>query len=106
MDMDEKRIGIFPNATGGYIGGFASLGSSDSQTKLYTDRYEVFVNGDKVGDKIQRTQVEDPDYLEIYLKEQGFQDFHYEVVGDHIEIRSLEDTEQIKNILSGYLSIN
>ena len=78
-------------------------GSGD--TKLFHDRYEVFVNGDKVGEKTLLTQGEDAQDLEPYLKDNGFKNFDYEVTGDHIEIKVKEDSHQMKEILSSYLSI-
>lgn len=109
--MNETYLGFPGNTTGNNVGGFPVVppiiddGDEAGQGKLSMDRYEVFVNGDKVGEKIQRTQVEDPEYLEIYLNENGFEGFEYEVVGDHIEIRASEDSGQMKEILSSYLSI-
>ena len=79
--------------------------NDNGNTKLFNDSYEVFVNGDKVGDKIQLTQVEDAQDLKPYLENNGFKDFDYEVVGDHIEIKAGEDSHHMKEILSSYLSI-
>lgn len=78
--------------------------SSDS-IKLFHDRYEVFVNGDKVGEKTLLTQVEDAQDLKSYLEDNGFSGFNYEVIGDHIEIKNKEDSHHMKEILSSYLSI-
>ena len=107
--MDENYLGFPGNMTGNNIGGFTVLpdipGDNTRDGKLIEDRYEVFVNGDKVGDKVQRTQVEDPEYLQSYLTENGFEGFDYEVVGDHIEINTDQDTHHMKEILSSYLSI-
>lgn len=109
--MYESYMGLPGNTTGDNVDGFPVVppmfvgGEGEGHTKLHMDRYEVFVNGDKVGEKIQRTQVEDPDYLESYLRENGFEGFDYEVVGDHIEINAEEDSNQMKEILSSYLSI-
>ncbi len=107
--MDEIFLGFPGNTTGNNVGGFAaipnSFGDGEGHTKLHMDRYEVFVNGNKVGEKIQRTQVEDPEYLQTYLGENGFEGFDYEVVGDHIEIWTDENSHHMKEILSSYLSI-
>ncbi|HHX61927.1 MAG TPA: hypothetical protein GX707_14655 [Epulopiscium sp.] len=107
--MDEKFLGFPANTADNNVGGFAAMpfgfDDGEGRTKLYVDRYEVFVNGDKVGEKIQRTQVEDPEYLQSYLTQNGFESFDYQVVGDHIEIHSHQDSHQIKQILSTYLSI-
>lgn len=107
--MDDIYLGFPGNMAGNNIGGFAAIPpgfrDADGYTKLHMDRYEVFVNGDKVGEKIQRTQVEDPEYLQSYLRDNGFEGFDYEVVGDHIEIHSDEDSNHMKEILSSYLSI-
>lgn len=107
--MDENYLGLPGNMTGNNIGGFTVLpdgfGGGVEDARLNEDRYEVFVNGDKVGDKVQRTQVEDPEYLQSYLTENGFEGFDYEVVGGHIEIHTDQDTHHMKEILSSYLSI-
>ena len=92
------------------LGGLAAIpvavNGETEDKKLYTDRYEVFVNGDKVGEKVNRTQVEDAQYLESYLTNNGFEGFDYQVVGGHIEINTKEHSGLMKEILSSYLSIN
>jgi len=83
----------------------AFVDESSSDVKLFNDRYEVFVNGDKVGEKTLLSLADDAQDLEPYLKDNGFQDFAYEVTGDHIEIQAKENSHQMKEILSSYLSI-
>lgn len=107
--MDDIYVGFPGNMTGDNIGGLAAIpmafGDGEGHTKLHVDRYEVFVNGEKVGNKVQRTQVEDAEYLQSYLRDNGFEGFDYEVVGDHIEIHTEENARNMKEILSSYLSI-
>ncbi len=107
--MNQGYLGFPGNTMDNNVGGFPLVApmfsDDDSNAKLHVDRYEVFVNGDKVGDKIQRTQVEDPEYLQSYLNENGFEGFDYEVIGDHIEIRANQDANHMKEILSSYLSL-
>ena len=81
------------------------VGEENSDTKLSHDCYEVFVNGDKVGNKILLTQTDDTQDLKSFLKDKGYEDFDYEVIGDHIEIKAGEDSNYMKEMLSSYLGI-
>ena len=81
------------------------LGEDNHDAKLSQDRYEVFVNGDKVGNKILLTQTDDTHDLDSYLQTNGFTDFEYKVTGDHIEIKTKQESNDMKEILSSYLSI-
>lgn len=109
--MYEGYLGFTGNTTDNNMGALPIIpavfdgGEGASQGKLCEDRYEVFVNGDKVGDKIQRTQVEDSAYLQSYLQKNGFKGFNYEVQGDHIEIQTDQDPRHMKEILASYLSL-
>jgi len=101
--FEGNIIGTSGNTPIGIPIGF--VGEDSGSAKLFQDRYEVFVNGDKVGEKTLLTQVEDAQDLEPYLKDNGFENFEYEVIGDHIEIKAKKDSHQMKEILSSYLSI-
>lgn len=81
------------------------IGEENHDMKLSQDRYEVFVNGDKVGNKILLTQTEDAHDLHSYLESNGFTDFEYQVIGDHIEIQTKQESGHMKGILSSYLGI-
>ena len=55
--------------------------------KLSTDSYEVFVNDDKVGNKLLLTQTDDPNDLNDFLENNGFKNFKVNVVGNSIIIK-------------------
>lgn len=103
---------IFPGNTGSaggsgssYVPDVVGFDDDGGQMKLSEDAYEVFVNGDKVGNKIMLTQTDNPEDLEDYLKDQGFKDFKAEIVGGHIHIEANEESHKMKEILSSYLDI-
>lgn len=81
------------------------IGDDESNVKLAHDTYEVFVNGDKVGNKVLLTQTDDVNDLNSYLKDNGFENFEYKVIGDHIEIKADEESDNMKEILSSYLEL-
>lgn len=74
-------------------------------SKISNDSYEVFVNDDKVGNKILLTQTDDAKDLNQYLEENGFNHFKVNVLGDSIVIETNERPHKMKEILSSYLDI-
>ncbi|WP_058486185.1 hypothetical protein [Defluviitalea phaphyphila] len=95
-----------PGTTGsGYIPDIIALKNDEDNIGLLKDIYQVFVNGDKVGEKILLTQTDKPEDLEKYIKDQGFKNFKVDITGGHINIEAKEDSKKMKEILSTYLSI-
>lgn len=78
-----------------------------SDMKNAHDHYEVYVNGDFVGDKTILAQNEDIFDIENYLSQQGFADFSTELDGDHfiISTENPADAQAMKDALSVYLQI-
>lgn len=88
--------------------GFIGVPLSNSvinDVKMSSDVYEVFVNNDKVGDKVLLTQAEKPEDINDLLKEYGFNNFQMNTVGNSIMIETNERPQKMKEILSTYLSI-
>ena len=83
----------------------ASDGMDDNYNlKISSESYEVFVNNDKVGNKILLTQTDNPEDLNDFLKNNGFKDYKLNMSGNRIVIESNERPQQMKEILSTYLS--
>lgn len=77
---------------------FAIWGNDDDDKaqKLNEDRYEVFVDGHYIGDKVLYTQYEDESTIADFLETQGFADIRVEKDGDHIIVRSHNKEEAMK----------
>jgi len=71
------------------------------------DSYEVYVNGDYVGNKSLITQGEEISDIDKHLQLQGFKDFDEEVMGNHVDINTedLVEAKRIKQNLNVYLTI-
>ncbi|NLK22397.1 MAG: hypothetical protein GX308_10085 [Epulopiscium sp.] len=76
----------------------------DNGTKVSNDTYEVFVNDDKIGEKVLLTQTDDPEDINGYLENNGFNNFKVNVLGDSIVIETNERPHKMKEILSSYLN--
>jgi hypothetical protein len=102
----ERIYPTFPVSEGfnGLIGVPVS-NSVMSDVKMSSDVYEVFVNGDKVGEKVLVTQVERPEDIKDILNDYGFNNFQFNVEGNSIVIGTDEQSQKMKEILSAYLSI-
>ncbi|NLM12827.1 MAG: hypothetical protein GX209_03655 [Epulopiscium sp.] len=102
----ERIYPAFPVSEGfnGLIGVPLS-NSAMNDVKMSSDVYEVFVNHDKVGEKVLLTQAEKPEDIHELLKDYGFYDFKLNVVGNSIEIETNEQPQKMKEILSSYLAI-
>ncbi|RSK29467.1 hypothetical protein EJF36_20145 [Bacillus sp. HMF5848] len=74
-------------------------------TKLSHDRYEVYVDGDYVGQKTLLNQSDDITDVNDFLKGQGHTAFSGVLDGDHynIQAQSTEEAQQIKDALHIYL---
>ncbi|WP_139490530.1 hypothetical protein [Brevibacillus dissolubilis] len=78
----------------------------NQETKMSHDRYEVYVNNAFVGNKVLLTQTEDARDVERFIDSQGFIDTQVDVVGDHIQVSTANDTaEELKDVLRSYLAI-
>ncbi|HHW30270.1 MAG TPA: hypothetical protein GXX20_01130 [Clostridiaceae bacterium] len=85
---------------------FGAVDSSDifDGSKISHDSYKVYVNNDYVGDKILFGQNEKIEDLEKYLKNQGFENFSTELIGNQYFIKPAEDEYyDMKNTLNVYL---
>jgi len=71
------------------------------------DSYEVYVNGDYVGNKDLITQGEEISDIDKHLQLEGFKNFDEEVMGNHVDINTndLADAKRIKQNLNVYLRI-
>lgn len=85
---------------------FRFLDMDEEGTKLHQDRYEMFVNGDYVGNHTLFAEKEDASDISDYLETQGFHQTEVEVQGDHILIhcKNEEEAERIEKALQVYAS--
>lgn len=86
---------------------FFNLRENDQDTtKLFEDRYEVFVEGKYVGDKTLYAQNEDFHDVADFLEKQGFQNVEVELNGDHILVHAdnSSEAEKMRQALEIYLS--
>lgn len=74
--------------------------------KLNQDRYEVYVNGDYVGEKSLLVQTDDITDVDDFLHQEGYTEFASDLDGDHYNINADEASqEDLKNNLKLYLKI-
>ncbi|MEH7302793.1 hypothetical protein [Neobacillus drentensis] len=76
--------------------------SSDVDSKLNEDRYDVYVNDNFVGHKALKTQGEELSDIDDFLRNQGFNSFSTSLDGDHYTIQANEQMDDIANALSIY----
>lgn len=79
---------------------------SDSQNlKSMHEHYDVYVNGDFIGEKVLVTPSEGIDDVSAYLRRCHFDDFTTDLDGDHYHIYADEPdvAESIKGQLQAYL---
>lgn len=88
------------NTTPSFIG--VSGDQHEQEDKLYHDSYEVFVNGDYVGNKILLTQVERLSDVDQHLKANNFNNFKVETIGNRVDIKTddLSEARRIKQNLN------
>ncbi|RXJ02761.1 hypothetical protein DS745_05465 [Anaerobacillus alkaliphilus] len=84
---------------------FTRGGGLAEDVKLNEDSYEVFVEGQYVGDKTLYAQNEDFHDIGDFLERQGFQNLEIELKGDHIIVHADNDDEkkQLRQALEVYL---
>ncbi|MEO2076265.1 MAG: hypothetical protein ABGX20_12920 [Bacillus sp. (in: firmicutes)] len=78
--------------------------SSEVNSKLNEDRYEVFVNNHFVGQKALKSQGENLSDIDEFLRNQGYSSFSSSINGDHYIISVNEDISEIENALSVYFN--
>lgn len=86
---------------------FAGINDEKNEGKINHDSYEVYVNGDYVGNKSLITQGEEISDIDKHLQLDGFKSFDEKVMGNHVDIKTndLEQAKRIKQNLNVYLSI-
>ncbi|MFN7252036.1 MAG: hypothetical protein ACK4M9_14745 [Anaerobacillus sp.] len=74
-------------------------------TKLFEDRYEVFVEGKYVGEKALYAQNEDIHDVADFLEKQGYENVQVELNGDHIIVHADNsgEAEKMRQALEVYL---
>lgn len=70
---------------------FRNVASDGS--KLNEDRYEMFVNGEYIGDHTLFAEKEEATDISDFLDRQGFADVQLDVEGDHILIHCSNESE-------------
>lgn len=77
---------------------------SEFDVKLTEDQYEVFVNGDFVGRKSLKTPGEQLSDIDGFLHSQGLNGFSSKLDGDHYQIQTNGQDEDITRALSVYFN--
>jgi hypothetical protein len=76
----------------------------DNEVKLNEDDYEVFVNDQFVGHKTLKNQGESLSDIDDFLRYQGLNDFTCSLDGDHYNIISSEQSNDITDALTVYFN--
>ena len=86
---------------------FAGIEDEKNESRIDHDSYEVYVNGDYVGNKSLITQGEEISDIDKHLQLEGFKTFNEEVLGNHVDIntKDLDEAKRIKQNLNVYLKI-
>jgi hypothetical protein len=81
--------------------------NNEGRERIEHDSYEVYVNGDYVGEKTLISQGEKISDIDKHLKVADFKNFNEETIGNHVNIKTddLEEARKIKQNLNIYLSI-
>lgn len=95
------------NGSSGSMPFFASIDDEKSESRIDHDSYEVYVNGDYVGNKSLMVQGEEISDIDKHLQLEGFKTFNEEVMGNHVDINTndLEEARRIKQNLNVFLRI-
>ena len=85
----------------------AGIDDDKNESIINHDSYEVYVNGDYVGNKDLIAQGEEISDIDKHLQLEGFKSFDEEVMGNHVDIKTndLEQASRIKQNLNVYLRI-
>jgi len=78
--------------------------NSEAEVKLNEDQYEVYVNGNYVGQKTLKNQGEKLSDIDDFLRIQGISDFSSSLDGDHYTIQANAQDNDIANALSVYFN--
>jgi hypothetical protein len=78
--------------------------NSDANVKLTEDQYEVFVNGNLVGHKSLKNQGEQLSDIDGFLRSQGINNFTSSLDGDHYQIQTNGQNDDITNALNVYFN--
>ncbi|MFT9600861.1 hypothetical protein [Mesobacillus sp.] len=76
----------------------------ENQVKLNEDQYDVFVNGDFVGQKSLKNQGENLSDIDDFLKQQGISDFTASLDGDHYKVKTDGSDKEIADALQVYFN--
>lgn len=79
-------------------------GEADANVKLTEDQYEVYVNGNFVGRKTLKTQGENLNDIDDFLRIQGLKNFTTSLDGDHYNIQASDMDGDITDALSVYFN--
>lgn len=96
----------FNNNLGG-IPFYTGIEYDKGEGMINHDSYEVYVNGEYVGNKSLITQGEEISDIDKHLQLEGFNTFDEKIMGNHVEIstNNLEEARRIKQNLNVYLRI-
>ncbi|MFC4619925.1 hypothetical protein ACFO4N_14525 [Camelliibacillus cellulosilyticus] len=67
------------------------------------DRYEIYVNGDYIGTKLNGLNPNLFEDIDHFLYEQGFREYDVAIDGDLFKINTLNDNPELKEVLHIYL---
>ncbi|MED4015849.1 hypothetical protein ACWE42_22615 [Sutcliffiella cohnii] len=83
--------------------GLGLINQNENFTKISHDRYEVYVNGDYVGQKPLLAASEDITSVNDFLHSHGYNNFVGHLDGDHYNIESNYRDDELKQALKIYL---
>lgn len=78
--------------------------TSEANVKLNEDQYDVYVNGNLVGQKALKNQGENLSDIDDFLRVQGISNFSSSLNGDHYVITTNEQSTEIEEALSFYFN--
>ncbi|PYZ91608.1 hypothetical protein CR194_18415 [Salipaludibacillus keqinensis] len=72
---------------------FRYLGNNEGEMKLENERYEMFVNGEYIGEHTLYAEKEEATDIGDFLDHQGYHHVQIDVEGDHIMIHCQDKSE-------------
>lgn len=78
--------------------------TSEASTKLNEDQYDVYVNGNFIGQKALKNQGETLSDIDDFLLLQGISNFSSSLDGDHYVISTGEQGSEIEEALTVYFN--
>ncbi|MFC0272409.1 hypothetical protein ACFFIX_13290 [Metabacillus herbersteinensis] len=95
---------MFNNSSSFLFGKYALDGLDMSlDTKQSTDRYDVYVNQDYVGQKLILTSQEEVHDIDDFLENEGFKNFESTLDGDHYYVKATQNERAVADTLKVYL---